>query len=204
MVVSVRLAIAASVSFSWGKRRIPIVAIKTTLLSQILAEQDSIIVQRCPTILENESALVLWLSLRHWNADGSFCSWREKRALARFSQIYVILICGIICTVYIIYYYISVRTVLYGGRIEAFVLRTRILRCGFTVHYGFTSRIFLEIDSFFVLIRVRTLVRRTGSGVKIKHIRMFPDQIAVNFQLAHVLIECRAADSRVVLCVLGR
>ena len=39
MVVSVRLAIAASSSFSWGKRRIPIVAIKTTLLSQIVREQ---------------------------------------------------------------------------------------------------------------------------------------------------------------------
>ena len=30
-----------------------------------------------------------------------------------------------------------------------------------------------------MLIGVRTLVRRTGSGVKIEHIRMFPDQIAV-------------------------
>ena len=167
--MSVRLAIAASSSFSWGKRRIPIVAIKTTLLSQIHAEQDSIIVQRCPTILENESILVHWLSIRHWNADGSFCSWREKRALARFSQIYVTLICGIICTVYIIYYYISVRTVLYGGRIGGFIWRTGILRCGFIANYGFASRIFLEIDTFFVFIGVRTLVRRTGGGIKIKN-----------------------------------
>ena len=204
IVVSVRLAIAASSSFSWGKRRVPIVAIKNTLLSQIHAEQDSIIVQRCPTILENESALVLWLSLRHWNADGSFCSWREKRALARFSQIYVILICGIICTVYIIYYYIPVRTVLCGGRIDIFVWRILILRCGFTAHSGFTRRIFLEVDSFLVFIGVRTLIRRTGSGVKIIRVCVSPDQIAVDLQLAHVLIECRAADSSIILCMLGR
>ena len=173
--MSVRLAIAASSSFSWGKRRIPIVAIKTTLLSQIHAEQDSIIVQRCPTISENESARMHRFSLRHWNADGSFCSWREKRALARFSQIYVILICGIICTVYIIYYYISVRTVLYGGRIFHFILRTRILRCGFIANNRFARRICLEFDSLLVFIGVRTLVHRTGSGVKIKYVGMFPD-----------------------------
>ena len=143
-------------------------------------------------------------ALRHWAADGSFCSWREKRALARFSPIYVTLICGIICTVYIIYYYISVRTVLYGGRIFHFILRTGILRCGFIVHYGFASRICLEIDSFFVLIGVRTLVRRAGCSVKIKHICMFPNQITVDFQFTHVLIESRATDSCVVLCMLGR
>jgi len=170
MVVSVRLAIAASSSFSWGKRRIPIVAIKTTLLSQIHAEQDSIIVQRCPTILENESAWMHRFSFRHWNADGSFCSWREKRALARFSQIYVILICGIICTVYIIYYYIPVRTDLYGGRILYIILRTRILRCGFIAHSRFARRICLKLNPLLVFIGVRTLVRRTGSGVKIKRV----------------------------------
>ena len=114
-------------------------------------------------------------SLRHRNADGSLRSWREKRALARFSQIYVTLICGIICTVYIIYYYISVRTDLYGGRILYIILRTRFSRCGFVAHSRFARRICLEFDSFLVFIGVRTLVRRTGSGVKIKYVGMFPD-----------------------------
>ena len=129
---------------------------------------------------------------------------REKRALARFSRISIPIICGILCPIYIIYYYISVRTELYGGRIEAFVLRTRFLRCGFIAHSRFARRICLEFDSLLVFIGVCTLVRRTGSGVKIVRVCVSPDQIAIDLQLAHVLIECRAADSGVILCMLGR
>ena len=86
--------------------------------------------------------------------------------MARFSRIYVIPICGIICPLYIIYYYISVRTDLYGGRIFHFILRTSILRCGFIANYGFARRICIEFYSLLVFIGVRTLIRRTGSSVK--------------------------------------
>ena len=164
------------------------------------------VVQRCLTVLPHKfipgvpctlgCILSFWISA----ALGVFC--REKRALARFSRIYVTLICGIICPLYIIYYYISVRTDLYAGRIEAFVLRTSILRCGFIAHSRFARRIYIELNSLLVFIGVRTLVRRTGSGVKIIRVCVTPDQIAVDLKLAHVLIECRAADSGIVLCIL--
>ena len=95
---------------------------------------------------------------------------REKRALARFSRIYVTLICGIIYPLYIIYYYISVRTDLCARRISHFILRTRFLRCGFVAHSRFARRICLKLNPLLVFIGVRTLVRRTGSGVKIKRV----------------------------------
>ena len=122
--------------------------------------------------------------------------------MARFSRIYVIPICGIICPLYIIYYYISVRTDLYDGRIFHFILRTSILRCGFIANYGFARRICIEFYSLLVFIGVRTLIRRTGSRVKIKNVGMLPNQITVDFQFTHVIIECRAADSGIVLCIL--
>ena len=100
---------------------------------------------------------------------------REKRAKARFSRIYVTLICGIICPLYIIYYYISVRTDLYARRIFHFILQTRNSRGGFIANNRFTRWICLEFDFLLVFIGVRTLVRRTGGGVKIKYVCVFPN-----------------------------
>jgi len=128
------------------------------------------VVQRCLTVLPHKSISSIprisgfWISA----ALGVFC--REKRALARFSRIYVTLICGIICPLYIIYYYISVRTDLCARRISHFILRTRFLRCGFVAHSRFARRICLKLNPLLVFIGVRTLVRRTGSGVKIKRV----------------------------------
>jgi len=100
---------------------------------------------------------------------------RVSAALGNFSRIYVTLICGIICPLYIIYYYISVRTDLYARRIFHFILRTRNSRGGFIANNRFTRRICLKFDFLLVFIGVRTLVRRTGGGVKIKYVCVFPN-----------------------------
>ena len=127
-------------------------------------------VQRCLTVLPHKFIPGVPCTLRcilsFWISAALGVFPREKRALARFSRISIPIICGIIYPLYIIYYYISVRTDLYGGRIDSFVCRILILRCRFTAHSGFTRRIFLEVDPFLVFIGVCTLVRRTGSGVK--------------------------------------